>query len=79
MSYILNHTDFSFGLPEVVTLIFMIAVVALVVIKLKKLSVESEKLKSKLAAVGNEIPEINKMQEKKKSFDFSKIKNLSKK
>ena len=62
MSYLLSHTSFEFGIPELITLIFMIGVIAVVWNKLKKLKQKQEELENQFAA-GNASEVVDSVKE----------------
>ena len=64
MSYLISHTSFAFGIPELIALIFMIGVIVLVSVKLKKLKDAHEELANKCATMNAD----KVMESKRKSW-----------
>ena len=60
MTYILDHTNFHFGIIELIGLLFMLAIILIVWKKLKKLKEDQEELEDKLGALnGADVVELN--------------------
>ena len=51
MSYLIEHTDFHFGIPELITMLVMLGIIILVCVKLKKLKEAKEQMEAEFAGM----------------------------
>lgn len=68
MRYIIDHTSFSFGIIELIALIFMLAIIFIVWRNLKKLKDEQDVLEEQASAVNAELTMDAAEQQNKNKF-----------